>query len=401
VTAWHPDFAGNDRGDVYLTADVDEPVSIDLVMLAGCVIRGQVVDAAGNPAGDGVVMRRTGLDAEEAVTPVEDDGSFELATVDAEEVTLRAWPWHSPPPPYQTFACHDGARFDAVFTVHDEVPDLDGTIVDASGAPVPGAYVDAVPFGDDGSYVQQQRARDDGGWAFHELPPGDYIVNAYLPDRGMVEARVEVPARGLRLQLGGTGTLTGSVRGIVDGSFALTITACRALVPADVSAGSDLPSRRVVDVRAGRYRVEVPACTLAGNARHGRRFEPVAARVVAGAVTTLDLDLRPPDLITITGRVTDGSRPLAEVDVSGEHTEDVGEPSDELERSATTDGDGTFTITLLQGDQLVLSASGYLTQRRRATSDATRLDVAMLPGDDLDDDGKDDEDDDEAGVSAD
>src|SRR5206468_2809535 len=135
-------------------------------LTAGCVISGRVRRHDHKPAPEGA-LERNGENAGTSFGPVgriEADGSFHWATSDDGDVLLRAWPWKSPPTEFRTFACHEGARFaDVTLTVLDHQPDLEGIVVDATGAPVPFAFLDIEPL-DPGITGQQERADAAGQW---------------------------------------------------------------------------------------------------------------------------------------------------------------------------------------------------------------------------------------------
>jgi carboxypeptidase family protein len=264
-----------------------------ITLTAGCVISGRVIRPDGTPAGDGAIERQWG-EGDYQFAPsgrIEPDGTFRWVTTDELDVTIRAWPWKSPPSPSQRFTCRDGARFDnVVLQLTDQRPDLAGVLVDASGAAVGLAYVDVQPL-DPGGIGQQERTGADGRWEVYHLPPGHYRVVAQAAGRGILSQAVTAPAQGLQLTLGGTGRLEGAVAGLTSGSIELELGTCL-----DGDRLISLPqSHRLITVTAGRFTVDdLPACELMfGVVWHG---QPIAQRaaIPSGGTAHLDLDLAGP-----------------------------------------------------------------------------------------------------------
>jgi hypothetical protein len=222
---------------------------------------------------------------------IADDGSFRYTTVHEETLTLRAWPWKSPPATAHTVSCRDGDRHQLEFVVPDQGPDLSGRIVDASGDPAPNAYIDIRGL-EPGTMNQQERADASGDWGVFALPPGQYAITAHVPGEGIATAWVTAPSSGVDLRLSGTGTLYGQVVGVADGAtFQLEIETCLAphamvVVPA---------TTRLVPVENGEFRVDdLPACRLVAHARTPTRTTTIDTDIVAGVDNAYYLDLTPP-----------------------------------------------------------------------------------------------------------
>jgi hypothetical protein len=221
------------------------------------------------------------------------------------------------------------------------VPELTGRIVDESGVPQPGAYIDVY-----GPMNQQERADDDGNWAVYALPPGEYVITAHVPGKGVASARAQVPGAGVELVLSGTGALAGTVEGVDDGeTFQLTIQGCSA------DAGSVVmpQTTRVVPVLGGRYRVDgLPACDLLVQARSPARTVMTQATIVAGSVASTHFDLAPPRAKTVRVSVVDADGdavPGAQIVVSHLDGARGGD-------AVTTDGAGVATVEAHVGDVL-------------------------------------------------
>jgi hypothetical protein len=290
LDASHPQLAGiADPATASLEIAPGDHLRPTLVLTAGCVISGRVVRADGTPAGDGALERQ--IDPARGfglVGRVTDGGAFRWATVDAAEITLRAWPWKSAPSAAQVFSCHDGARITGVtFTLGDDPPDLAGVLVDATGAPVPHAYLDLAPLSP-GGLGQQERSDDQGRWAIYRVPPGRYRIAAQADGLGVATAVVAAPHHDVRLALGGTGRLEGTTR--ATGSLEVLLGAC---LDGDGVTGLP-PSHRLVAIRDGHFTVDdLPACDLQLAAVW--RGQTTASRVTipAGGTGHLALDFPP------------------------------------------------------------------------------------------------------------
>lgn len=374
LEAFH-DRHGATESPPTVTVTAGDVVGADLTMIAGCLIRGQVVRAGGGPAGDGSIERAWSQYGDQGFYPAgsfDDDGSFEWSTTEEGEITLRAWPWKSTHSPARTFACKDGARFDGVvFVVPDTRSDLGGTILTAGGAPAGRAFIDIMGMSE-GTMNQQERADDEGRWEVFALPPGTYQVTAYVDGQGVASAVVTAPGHGSTLRLSGTGSLVGRVTGIDDGTFRVDLGTCST---ADATVAPR--TSHLVTVRGGAYRLDgVPACELRGEAASRVRKRPFEVTVSAGGVTALDLDLSPPRLKTVTGVVRDpAGRPVPDAHIlvlgSGDGV------------ATTSDASGRFTVTAHAGDLVLF---GHHTGNRElpiADDDPDRreVDITLEPGD--------------------
>ena len=296
VQAAHPKFAGVLRGaghpaDLVVVA-AGGRYDMSFTLVDGCVISGRVIGADGRPAGDGAIERGVG-DSFRPAGRIEHDGTFQLATTEEVAISLRAWPWKSPPAAAQTFACTAGARFEhVVFQLPDQRPDLEGVLVDAAGAPVPGAYLDLFAL-DPGGLNQQERSDAQGRWAAYSMPAGRYRVTAHADGKGVAHAAITSPSAGTRLVLGGTGRLEGTTPRMHRGSFELVAMTC------GDPGGEDMvwlpPTRRLVSVADGHFSVDdVPACALVFSASAQGAPITTQATVPSGGVGHVELDLGPP-----------------------------------------------------------------------------------------------------------
>jgi hypothetical protein len=260
LEASHPQFVGIAADRAELTLLPGEVQTKTFILVAGCVIAGRVVRADGMPSGDGALERRSESTGFEFARTggIAADGTFRWTTTEQAEVVLRAWPWKSQPSEAQSFECSEGARYEqVVFMLPDRGPDLEGELVDHTGAPVANAYIDVLGLSP--SRDQRERTDAQGRWSLFALRPGPYRINGHAPGRGIASVKVTAPGGWIRIQLEGTGRIEGIAEAVADGSFELELAAC-------AGGSSYVPlstERRLVTVTNGRFTVEdVPACHL-------------------------------------------------------------------------------------------------------------------------------------------
>ena len=350
----HPHFATETTSGTAVVAG-GRTAELEATVERGCQIEGRVVDAAGRPANDGAL--ELGDPSTGGFRPggrIGGDGSFRFTSSYDAAFTLRAWPWRSGPSPPRTFECPDGSVFTGVtFALPRDVqPDLEGTIVDAAGQPVPLAYLDVAPL-DTSAPHQQERASSDGSFRVFDAPAGRYVLTATAPGRGVVAATVSTPAPAARLALGGTGRIAGTVTGIADGSFEVAFEAC-----AGVDRGEPLRvahEPQIVRVIGGRFAIDgAPACALSLTARWRGIATLFEVAVTADATTIVELELGPPPSKRVHGVVLDDARaPVANARVTAR----VGE---RVIDTVTTDADGRFELNAVGGAELSASAGGPL-----------------------------------------
>ncbi len=382
LEAFHDDY-GASQVTGAIEVEAGARADVDITMIAGCVITGRVVRRGGEPAGDGAIERAWSTDAADSFFPAgdfDDEGNFRWTTAEVGEVVLRAWPWkatHSEP---RRFTCTDGARFaNVVFEIPRVEADLGGRIVTATGAPAAYAYLDITGVSA-GTMNQQERADGEGRWEVFSLPPGQYQVTAYVEGQGATTTVVTAPGRDHTLRLAGTGTLTGQVKGVTDGSFRLATLMCHQDGHQVVTLAQHL-----VIVRGGSYRLDgLPACDLTVEASTPSRRRRATVSIASGAIATLDLDLQAPETKTIQGTVRnpDGTpAPGAQATV----LRPVDGNDVDLIEEAVADGSGRFTVTARGGDVVILNGATGAGQIQVADDDpATRIVEVTLEGPDDD-----------------
>lgn len=294
LAATHPQFADSTEvGNVTVNGGTRH---VSLTLVKGCTITGKIT-----PPGEGAIERKLGASDLEFVPNGRSnpDGTFRWTTMDEGSVTLRAWPWHAPPSNAKTFNCRDGATFTTTFTVPPRAPDLDGTLVDKRGQPVPFVHMDIQPL-DPGGIAQQERTDADGSWAVFAMPAGRYLVTA-IARGGIVARTVTVPSFSQRLELSGTGRIEGTATNLVNGSFDLVLAAC-------LDGGTlQLPrDPRLVPVQNGRFVIhDLPACDLQMQITWKGKTMTARATVPNAGAARMQLDLGVPREKRVTGIVRD------------------------------------------------------------------------------------------------
>jgi hypothetical protein len=356
LEATHAKFAGVDGGVRAMQVSAGDHMQTTVTLTAGCVIAGRVVLAGGALAGDGAIEKQWGsTDLEFAPSgKIASDGTFRWVTTEEVEVTLRAWPWKSPPSTSQQFSCRDGARFESVvFALPNLKPDIEGVLVDASGAPVPFAFIDLAPL-DTGGISQQERTDSEGKWGVFHMPSGRYNITAHSPGRGVVSTVVNSPQASVRLALGGTGKLAGTMSLLASGSFELHLVSCvngtsMVVIPDD---------RRIVTVTGGRFAIDdVPACDLQILATW--RGHPASTRVTVpvGGVGRVELALGPPRAKKVQGYVRDESgHPIEGAAIVAE----LEGEADTTTLAVRTDAAGHYALETFSGASLRASEKGRI-----------------------------------------
>lgn len=374
LEATHEQFAGVAGSSVRINLPAGAKVASALALTAGCVIAGHVIDAKGRPSSDGAIEQRWGTTDLEfgPAGRVESDGTFRWVTTEEREVTLRAWPWKSPPSQSRTFSCRDGARFtDVVFTLQDRSPDIEGTLVDEHGAPVPFAFVDLAPQSP-GGIGQQERTDAEGHWQVFNMPAGSYRISASAPGHGVTVATIQAPARDVALQLGGVGRIEGTTTLLVAGAFELTDVRC---VDTARRGGVALAQQhRLVQVSGGRFSIDdLPACNLVARATWRDETARVDVEVPAGGTARVELALGPPHPKTVHGVVRDADGRIArDVLVTAAH-------KGGMTVATRTDDAGRFTIETYSGATLSADAAGAqgLAMVGMANVDEEQVDITL------------------------
>jgi hypothetical protein len=345
LEASHRAYAGV-RDPVMLDIQPGTHLAATLHMGIGCIVSGHVVRSDGKPANEGALEKLNPRGQFGPAGTVNTDGTFRWATLDAGEVTLRAWPWMSMPSSGRTIACAEGVHVDDVtFKIPDGVPSLDGTIVDVSGAPVPFAYLDVQPL-DNQTVGQQERADASGRWHVYDMPLGRYAVTATAPGQGIVTQTVVAPRTELHLQLGGTGRIEGTTTDLGTGSFEAWFDACQVAPDNRVPIAHE---PRIVQVRGGRFTIDdAPACALGLDIRWRGITEHKSVIVDVMSPTHLELDLGTPRSKTVHGVVRDDrGKPIRDAQITATST------ATHATANARTDGNGRFAIDTFSGAQIV------------------------------------------------
>ncbi len=290
--AQHDDYAGTDPS-VELRLRAGEERDLSIVLLRGCIISGQVRYRNGTAAFEGALEKRLWEGRYEPIAKIE-KGRFRYTQVRDGELTLRAWPWKSPPTEDYSYDCEPGARFpNEVLMVPDTKPVLSGSVSDEAGNAVPFAYVDVFPL-QRGQPGQMERADGKGEFEFYDLRPGPHQLSVYEAGKGAVVQLIEVPSSGVPLRISGTGAVLGSVDWIEHGTVTMRYR-CTFRLDEEEEAKSDtfsMPMQRtLVLVKNHKFRVDaVPACPIQGRLTDGEHRQSFSATVVRDNDTVLTFD---------------------------------------------------------------------------------------------------------------
>jgi len=372
LEGYHPDYAGSELVTMTL-APGQQVGDINITMTRGCIITGRVVDAAGRPAHDGAIERHDGTRFGPSGR-IDAGGEFRWTTMVTDDITLRAWPWQSPPSQAKTFHCRDGKRYDkVVLRIPSGKPDLRGVIVDAHGNPVPLVFVDVQPLDPVPVQLgasQQERSDSLGAWEVYDVPPGRYRITATAPERGVVEATVTAPKQDVRLQLTGSGRIAGTTTDLVNGSFLVSFLHCG---PKQDPLAVAHESRLVV-VRGGTFSIEnAPACALTLAVRWRDQVREAHVVVEPERTAYLELDLGAPRDKTVHGTVRDRSgKPIANARVTAVIEEH------EVE-TVRCDRNGRYTLKTRSGAQLVAGDGAHVGRATvgRANVPSEQLDITL------------------------
>jgi len=257
----------------------------------GGAIAGRVQTASGQPVEGAQVQALRLSDAAPAGGDTTDaTGGFRVDGLEGGEYSVAA---SAPPGRALAAAVRVGDREEAevVLVLGGDV--IRGRVVDSSARPVPGALVSAAPMDGGGQAARAAATDASGAFRVEGLQGRAYRVEARAAGRSAVEKRGVPPGADVELVLADDGAIEGFVWAPTGGSatdFTL------AVVPAAGDAPGSVAGRyRVLRLVSpdGAFRVEpLPAGSYEVRAA-APGFSPAsqAARVQAGATTTIDLRL--------------------------------------------------------------------------------------------------------------
>ncbi len=344
---------------VQLPAD-GEAQPLTIALKRGLVVRGRVLDAAGQPAPGVQVMGRAAAAAIDATLGMRLGSTFGSArsgpdgtfVVDGLE-----------PGKYEVRARADDGGSGRVFAQaggEDVVVRLErsgavqGRVKNADAAPAAGARVQM--FGS-AQYSGEATTDEAGAFALEEVPPGEYYV--YVQARAASGRPQQV-----KVEAGRTATVeitldaTGTVVGTVSGLSAAELDACEIYADGSTARPAADGSFRLEGVREGAGHVRAVL--------RGGRQRAVPVEVKAGETATVEIDFGRG--VTIEGTVTRSAGPVVMLVVNASAAGGLG--------TATTDAAGAFTIAAVPaGDVEVtvneLSGRRLLTRRVNVQSDTT------------------------------
>ncbi|HUJ63712.1 MAG TPA: carboxypeptidase regulatory-like domain-containing protein [Kofleriaceae bacterium] len=356
-----------------ITVRADHPVAgVQIVMKAGAVVSGTVVDRDGTPvpyatvkvAGKGPEMWR--IASRQATS--DHRGKFALRGLARAQLQARAES-DSAASQIADVDLASGAQVTDLRLVLDVTGTIAGTVVDEVGAPVAEVEVNAFPDLLAGASTEglalagmsSTTTDGAGGFVIRGVPDGSYRLWAARHATGFDEGwgKQSTPARagdkGVRIVLPASGRVVGKLA--LDNGSAPTLAYVRlGVVPSTpASAGAFA----IEDVAPGTYDLEIVGPEFAQLVKHDVKIEP-------GKTTDLGTIAvgRGRQLI---GRVVDATgTPVAGASVKlGVMLFDSAEPSDAQQsyddmsgiRTATTDQDGAFTLTGVPAKQTTVMAT--------------------------------------------
>ncbi len=337
----------------------DRPIAnVEIVMKAGGVVAGKVVDSAGKPVAFAMVrLAGTGQQmwASARQTTSDKRGEFELRGLTRAKLQARAESDTAASKLVDVDLTTQTASRDVTLTL-DVTGSISGTVVDDTGAPVPEVQVNAFPDIMSGAPTESlalagmSSATSDGAGTFtiHGLPDGAYRLwaarsNGNNQEWGQQGTVAKTGDHGVRITLAAPGELRGKV--VLEGAASAP-----KLVSVQVGYQAPTPASDGVfvikNVTPGTYSVTFRGPEFAELIKHDVKIEPG----------------KPTDLGTVTvvrgrklaGKVVDGSGhpvagakiKLAAMLISVQGNEDQMENFEEISgvRSAISDQEGAFTI---------------------------------------------------------
>jgi RNA polymerase sigma factor (sigma-70 family) len=242
---------------------------------------------------------------------------------------------------------------------------IEGNVVDADGAPIAGAVVQAsFQAGREGKGVPhpspETTTDDEGRFSLEGLDPGPHTLRARQAGAAPVEAAAAAPARGVTLRLSPGAGLAGQVvdpAGAPIPSFTIAVLRRRGLASdlLRTLAVVDAEGRfSIGDLAPGEYRVVASAFGRAP----GRE---VPAQASIGVPTPVRLALSGGGRLTGTVTTSKGGEPLPHARVSAEGALASGSNAVPLGATTTTDAGGRFQLEGLPPGQrsIVVGAYGH------------------------------------------
>jgi len=313
----------------------DDLTGVEMRLAPGAVIVGRVLTPDGRPA----VGAEVGIvsDQPEMVrfsgTPTDGDGRFRLEGVAPGRASVEA--------SHERYvrAVRDVDAKPGVNTVELQLEggtEVRGVVVDAAGAPVPGAWVHLSQRGSDWGFHDATSGAD-GSFTLTGVSEGDYSATAgragyaAAGDPTAVSVRGE-PVGDVRIKLDRGAILRGKITGLDAASFSKVDV--RAVLPGmeSMTTGSvDAEGNyRLEDLSAGSWRVVASLRSTGEQARGEVAIEPGS--------TEAQLDLEFGKGLRLTGRIVRGSAPVAEANLflRGTNVEYV--------TSSRSERDGNFVV---------------------------------------------------------
>ncbi|MGK4009310.1 carboxypeptidase-like regulatory domain-containing protein [Sorangium sp. So ce1036] len=304
-------------GATSITAHPGDAVS--LVLPKSGVIEGRVLDERGEPVRRFSIDVLTVVTAETPATPAlfsrtfeSPDGTFRVDQLPSWDVIVRATAADFAP----TFSPIVGVRAGDVEKMDLTLSRgcvLTGRVVDSSGAPLPGVYVDAESVIAAGEMTNlaleaaaQAETADDGSFSLPQVPKGAITVRGYDGSNAVSSVDVEVSScddlEPVKLVMSPGGSFSGVAR---DGDGKPIAGARLTLLHRPIGFVD------TVSDAEGRFHFEqVPPGMLRVMMRYGEQVVLAGVDIEDGKSTQQDISLAPQGTGEIRGRVTVGGRPL-------------------------------------------------------------------------------------------
>ncbi len=303
-------------------------------------------------AAGGSVVRQFpgGMIQGDGATAADDNGRFELTGLPGNEhITVTAQDWaHSPASADVT------TGGEATLTIRlSSGSEIDGVLAGADGSGVPGGTVDLAPLGGDGA--PQESATDGSGtFVFEHLTAGSYRLTGRSGARSTVPREVAVAAgqsaSGVTLTLAGGATVVGKATGLSASDLAALRVRATGANGFTGSATPDASGAYEIDgAPPGEVRV-----TGMVTGTDGRSLTRSAEIADDATQVEVDLDFSPGG--TLSGTVTRGGAPQAQISVSAQP--EVANGSATTARGLT-DENGRYAISGLDDGDYVVRASSF------------------------------------------
>jgi large repetitive protein len=378
--ATHEDFAPGTSPLITLDAKAPK-TDVTIVMAAGAVVRGRVVDAAKNGVGGArvrlgsvAVNRRAMIFEAPRQAYTNSSGEFELKGVPRRALSVVALHDTGSSATVDVDTTNGDAK-DVVLTL-DVTGVISGTVVDPQGNPIEGAQVTAGPsFADNRTQMDfsawrlrgfPQSLSDAGGaWKLVGLAPGQYNVTASRPNAqrnffGNDGVNATTGETNVKLVLPPTGSIKGKVQ-LASGSTPPAIIVGVGLISQPANPDGTFlienlpPQKYELGVRGPTFQTRaIPVTVEASKTADAGTITVEQGRQIAGKVL-------------LDGKGVEGATVFAGRLIFGNGTSSAAQfgPMGQNTKKATTDADGSFTLTGFPAGDITIVAEHETLGRSR------------------------------------